>query len=513
MSRLEDNHRHAAREGAPTGADWFGIGAMGALLVCSLILFARVMATGMLSNSTLGLIMVALLVLAAVSVFVLLPVRRSKLGKVLGGAVALLLCVAMLWGVGAAGSLQSALSRISGRTVKSDIIAVIVTADDPAQELADTEGYTFGYAAELDRENTDTLMEHIKAELQDVKDASFDDIFRLADALYDDEVDAIILNKGYLTLLESNEDYADFSRQTKIIYEHEITREIVIDTNREDVTRKPFVVFCNGIDARNSNLSVNSNSDVNILAVINPRTHQILLINTPRDYYVPLHMNGKMDKLTHAGVYGIEESMGTLADLYNVEIPYYVRLNFFGLVDIVDALGGVDVNSPMAFTTNTMEIPNEYGYLVDGIAYSFPEGPVHLTGREALAFSRERYAFRDGDMQRGRNQMEVIRGIVNKAISPAILSRYQDVLNAVADAFITNLTYEEIAALVQMQQKDMQGWNVTTYAVGMGDGNTMQPTYSAGVAWVMPPDYETVNTARDLIQQVLNGETPQVPAQ
>lgn len=511
MNRLEGKHASASHTPDYTVIDWFGLVTMALLLVCSLVLFARVMATGMLTNGSLAAVMAALLIVNAVSVCVQLPLRRNKLGKLITGAVALILSIAMLFGTSAMGSLQEALSRISGHTTKSDIIAVIVTADDPAQELIDAEGYTFGYAKELDRQNTDTLMTHIRESLHDVKNASFETLTDLADALYDDQVDAIILNKGYLSVLEGTEGYEDFSAQTRIIYEHEITREITIDVDRSDVTRKPFVVFCNGIDARSSNLSVNTNSDVNILAVVNPRTREVLLINTPRDYYVALHMNGQMDKLTHAGVYGVEESMGTLADLYDVEIPYYVRVNFFGLVDIVDALGGVDVVSPMAFTTNTMEIPNENGYLVDGMVYSFPAGEIHLNGREALAFSRERYSFSDGDMQRGRNQMEVIRGIVDKVTSPSILSNYQNLLKAVSDSFVTNIDYNQITSLVQMQQRDNRGWHITTYAVGMGDGNTYQSTYSAGVAWVMPPDYNTVNVAKDLIRQVMEGQTPVIP--
>ncbi len=511
MSRLEEKRSRASRAPEFNSIDWFGLGMMAAMLICSLVLFARVMATGMLANGTVVLVMAVLLCINAVSVFIQLPMRRNKLGKLICGGVSVLLCVAMLIGAGAAGSLQAALSRISGKTTKSDIIAVIVNTDDPAQELIDTEGYTFGYARELDRENSDLLMEHIRSSLQDVEDATFETLTDLADALYDDQVDALILNKGYLAVLEGTEGYEDFSRQTRIIYEHEITREIVIDVDRSDVTRKPFVVFCNGIDARSSDMTVNSNSDVNILAVVNPRTREVLLINTPRDYYVPLHRNGQMDKLTHAGVYGVEEIMGTLSDLYDVDIPYYVRINFFGLVDIVDAVGGVDVVSPMAFTTNTMEIPDEYGNLIDGVYFTFPAGQIHLTGREALAFSRERYSFTDGDMQRGRNQMEVIRSIVSKVTSPSVLANYQELLQAVSDSFVTNIDYDQITSLAQMQQRDNRSWHVTTYAVGMGEGSTYQQTYSAGIAWVMPPDYNMVNIAKDLIRQVMDGEVPVIP--
>jgi len=169
------------------------------------------------------------------------------------------------------------------------------------------------------------------------------------------------------------------------------------------------------------------------------------------------------------------------------------------------------VESPMEFTTNTMEIPDEHG---DGFTeryYTFPEGKIHLNGREALAFSRERYSFADGDLQRGRNQMEVIKGIVDKATSAAVLANYQSFLNAVSDSFITNINYDEVLKLVKLQQKSGQDWNITTYAVSGSGEDPMQDTYTAGVAWVMWPDYDTVYTAKELIRQVMDGEVPVVP--
>ena len=186
-------------------------------------------------------------------------------------------------------------------------------------------------------------------------------------------------------------------------------------------------------------------------------------------------------------------------------------MNFNGLVDIVDALGGITVESPMEFTTNTMEIPDEGGDGFIQTYYSFPEGKVHLSGREALAFSRERYSFVDGDNQRGKNQMAVIKGIVEKASSSAVLGNFQGFLKAVSDSFITNLSYEEMTKLAKLYQKSGDDWNITTYSVGMGYGDTTQDTYTYGYAWVMPPDYDTVNTAKELIRQVMDGEIPVVP--
>ena len=253
-----------------------------------------------------------------------------------------------------------------------------------------------------------------------------------------------------------------------------------------------------------------SRSDVNILAVVNPKTRQILLVNTPRDYYLPLAFNGELDKLTHAGMYGVQESMAVLDNLYGTKTSYYGRINFWGLIDIVDALGGIDVYSDFAFTTDAGDVRG-YGYN----EYSYTEGWNHMNGIEALTFSRERYSFSDGDNQRGKNQMKVIQAIIEKATSPSVLANYQDLLKAVSDNFITNISYDQISSLVQMMQKNGASWNIQTMSATQGSGDTMQPCYSAygELLYVMPPDYDSVNRIREVIDQVMNGEEIVLPAE
>jgi len=493
-----------------TPVDHFGTGSMIALLACSLVLFAKLTASDLLVGKNIFLLALVLFALNAVSVIIQTPLRRDKTGKLICGIAATLLSLTMLWGMSGVSSAQAALARITGHFIETDVIAVIVRSDDPAQDIADTAGYTFGYAQNLDASNTQQLLSHLDEALGGTKTRSYEGLTDLADALYDDEVGAIILNKGYISLLTDKEGYSDFSRQTRIIYEHTITHEINLPTGKTDVT-SPFIVYCSGIDSLENDLNAKSRSDTNILAVVNPSTHQVLLVNTPRDYYLPLAFNGEMDKLTHAGLYGISESMAILDNLYGTDTSYYVRVNFRGLMDIVDALGGIDVESPMAFTTKPMGSPNDDGTGLDIQVYSFPEGRVHLNGREALAFSRERDSFVDGDNQRGKNQMTVIKGIAAKATSAAVLSHFQDVLGAVSNAFITNIDYDQILTLIKQEQKSNADWHFTTYAVTQGAGDTTQYTYTYGYAWVMWPDYDSVETAKELIRQVLDGEVPTPP--
>ena len=508
MDKQRESFR--ARRIRRTKLDWFGIIMMFVLLVCSLAIFARLMATKMLTTTNMVLIMVALLVVNGLHIFVQLPLRRNKLGKLICGVLAVVLSVVMIYGTVAAGAVQSALNKISGIMVEKQVTAVIVMKEDDATELGDTRGYKFGILANRDQENTQKLLSAMQESMGQIDTREYETPADMADALDDDEIQAMILNEGYISLLTEQEDYSDFSSHTKIIYEYVTEHEITSIKPSGSITKQPFVIYCSGSDERDSDINAKSRSDVNILAVVNPKTRQILLINTPRDYYLPLAFNGELDKLTHAGMYGVQESMAVLDNLYGTKTSYYGRINFWGLIDIVDALGGIDVYSDYAFDAAAGDVEG-YGYR----SFSFSEGWNHLEGQEALAFSRERYSFSDGDNQRGKNQMKVIQAIIEKATSPSVLAKYQDLLKAVSDNFITNISYDQISSLVQMMQKDGASWNIQTMSATQGSGDTMQPCYSSygELLYVMPPDYDSVNRIREVIDQVMNGEEIVLPAE
>lgn len=493
-----------------TKVDWFGIIMMFVLLVCSLAIFARLMATKMLTTTNLVLIMAALLVVNGLHIFVQLPLRRNKLGKLICGVLAVLLSAGMIYGTVAAGAVQSALSKISGIMVEKQVTAVIVMKEDEAADLGDTKGYRFGILADRDTENTRQILAAMEKSMGTVETTAYDTPAEMADALYDDEVQALILNEGYIPLLTEQENYRDFSDRTKIIYEYVTEHEITAIKPTGSITKQPFVVYCSGSDERDSDINAKTRSDVNILAVVNPKTRQILLINTPRDYYLPLAFNGEMDKLTHAGLYGIQESMAVLDNLYGTKTSYYGRVNFWGLIDVVDALGGIDVYSDYSFTTSAGDVAG-YGYRT----YSYTEGWNHLDGLEALMFARERHSFSDGDNQRGRNQMKVVQAIIEKAASPSVLANYQDLLKALSENFATNISYDQITSLVQMMQKEGFSWNIQAMSAREGSGDTYQYCYSApgDPLYVMPPDYEYVNTIKSVVDQVMNGEEIVIPSE
>ncbi len=277
-----------------------------------------------------------------------------------------------------------------------------------------------------------------------------------------------------------------------------VTSGLLTGAEANKITKEPFVVYLSGVDNRGE-LTENARSDVNILVVVNPVTKQAALINTPRDYYVDLAGTESKDKLTHAGLYGVETSMATLGNLYGVDVDHYIRINFAGFISIIDAIGGVDVYSDQAFTS--VGSPGYYD------PTTFAEGWNHLDGKSALAFARERHAFKTGDIQRGINQMKVIDAMANKLKSPALLMSFSKLMDAAADCFVTSFSQEQISALVRMQLGDLASWDIQSYTV-TGSGAKSSKCYSAKgqSLYVMKPDENSVNEAKALIAAVLGGE-------
>ena len=490
-----------------TGADRFGILTFFLLLISSGFLAARLLTTGVLTQKLTLLLLSVLAGLNVLFAVTQLPRWRNKLWKLVLGLVALVLSAGMIYATVATNAVLETLSRVSS-TGSVKTVVVRVRENDSAQEIGDTFGYTYGYLAQTDTDTTDALLTHLKEGLGQVKTKSYDTPTALADALYNREVDAVILGKGMVSTLKQTDGYKDFTSRTREIYTYDVTHESDPIAPNANISRQPFVVYCSGTDERISDTLLNTRSDANILAVVNPSTHKILLVNIPRDYYLPLPFNGEMDKLTHFSVYsdkGMDEPIEALNTLLGVKADYYARVNFSGLMDIVDALGGIDVTSPVDFTTVAMEMPNENG---DGgyhdESFTFTEGVNHLNGREALAFSRERSAFAQGDVQRGRNQMAVLQAIIDKATSPAILSGYQDVLKAVSDSVLTNMPQQDILKLVKLQLEDKVDWDISTYTLS---GTTdMQDCFTTGFPLsVLVPDESSVAAARRMIQELING--------
>jgi LCP family protein required for cell wall assembly len=305
--------------------------------------------------------------------------------------------------------------------------------------------------------------------------------------LQNGDVSMVVLKTSYLRTLQqlnNNELYLSF----QILATFKVPVTSTSTTVNGDVSQ-PFAVLISGIDTY-GDVAKTSRSDVNIVAVVNPKSHKILLVNTPRDYYVQLHgTTGVKDKLTHAGLYGVEMTSATLGDLYGVDIKYNVRINFSSLVNLVDTLGGVDVESA-------------YNFSADG--EKFVEGTNHLNGKQALAFSRERHSFEAGDRTRGENQMRVIVAIIAKLNSPSTIIKYQEILNGLQGTFQTNMSTQDLTSFIRTQIETIRKWDVSSISVN-GSGAS-DVTYSAGnqKLYVMIPDQTSVDSASNAMKRLLN---------
>lgn len=372
------------------------------------------------------------------------------------------------------------------------------------QERAETEDYyvvvrkASSYDHVEDIENKTVYFFQIEDDVQselenkvEVQLEAQNSLTQLGNDLLDEELDVIFISSSQHAIL--SEEIKNFEQDTKIIYTatHEIEKIIGTAGNSNSkytVENGIFNVMISGIDTSGSIRNV-GRSDANIIATINTKTHEVLLTSIPRDYYVTLHSKKAKDKLTHSGIYGINETVTTVEDLLDIDINYYVRVNFSTVVELVDTLGGIEVYSDYDFTRGN---------------YHFNKGYNYIYGDAALVFSRERQSFAAGDNQRVKNQQHVIEAIMKKVLnSSTILTKYTSILNALEDNFQTNIAQSEISSLVKDQLNNMSSWTIKTNALtGTGASRT---TYSLGssYAYVMIPDLDSVDNAKQEIEDVM----------
>lgn len=376
---------------------------------------------------------------------------------------------------------------------------VVVEKDSEYKDIHDLRGKTvatYNENLEIYQEALKKLQALVKIELKEV-----DSIGALSSSLADHSADGVLISavhQGVLDDLAPNEK-ARFSENTRIIYtiEVRVDAKTSISENKIDISTEPFTVYISGIDAYGDISSMQrGRSDVNMLATVNPQTHEVLLTSIPRDYYVQLHgTTGNRDKLTHAGIYGVQMSVETLEDLLDIEIDYYLKVNFSTVVNLVDTIGGIDVYSDQQFVPWTNR------------NITIPKGNVHMDGAMALAFARERKSYATGDRHRVQNQQDVIAAIIKKISgSTVILTKYAEILDNLSSSITTNIGKDEISSLVKMQLQDMPSWQIGQYSLNGSDSHNF--TYSMGqqLLYVMEPNPETVKTAHDNIMMVIEGK-------
>lgn len=341
----------------------------------------------------------------------------------------------------------------------------------------------------IDDNNTKNSINKLKNDANiTFTDNKFPNVGELIASMQNNESNAVVIDESYYEILEENE--SEMINNINIIYKYKIAIKKNSKKNKIN-TNNPFILYLSGTDSREGVKQV-ARSDVNIVAVINPKSHKILLISIPRDYYVQLHgTTGIKDKLTHAGIYGIDKSINTIEDLLDIDINHYLKVSFSTVIESVDVIGGIDIDSDKNFTAHTNK------------NCSFIEGTQHVDGACALAFARERYTYTSGDRHRGENQEQVISKMITKLSNPKYLVKYNDILKSIDGSFETSMSYDEITSLVKDELDTLASWEIETYNLD-GSGASL-PTYSMGSQnlYVMIPYESTIITAKEKIKEFI----------
>ena len=370
-------------------------------------------------------------------------------------------------------------------SIKKEVTSyyVVVLKDSKYEEISDLYGKTMLYYINIDED----VLSKLKLELIY---STTKNIEQLKDKLYTKKVESILISDLIKEDLEDK--YEDFSSKTRILQTIDITKEVEDITKKVSIKNTAFNVLISGMDSY-GNINKTTRNDVNMVVTINPNTNKMLLTSIPRDYYVQLHgKKGYKDKLTHAGIYGINTAVQTIEDLFNIDINYYVKVNFTTVVDLVDKIGPIEIYSDKDLN-------------LDGCKYVVGNNAVN--GKCALRFARERHSYLEGDNHRVKNQQEVIKGIFNKLkSSPNILADYNSVLEVMNGKFATNIEMSELTSFIKYEVEDIGKYEIISTQVD-GTGS-MEYTYSYPhqKLYVMFPNEQSVSNAKEDIEKISNGE-------
>lgn len=435
-----------------------------------------------------------------VSIFVMLSLVLLWLFKSKGyGAkiVTMLITVAILFSVPKLTTIAKFVGNVTGASKDTHVVEVLVMRESKFESLSDLKNYS-GYVGGntvMDKSNVIFVRDEItRLEKFDIALKDYSQYDTMMKDFYAGDLEVIILSNAHKSLVE--EDYPDLEAETRVLKSYTHTTDVDILDRDVNVTKETFSIFVTGIDTAGS-VSKVSRSDVNMIVTVNPVTRQILMTSMPRDYFVKLHTEGKMDKLTHAGLYGVMESVNTLEDLLNsqvdekIEIDYYLRVNFTSVTKIVDALGGVNVESKYNFTTR------------DG--YKFKLGTNHVNGNAALSFVRERKNVQGGDKTRIIHQQALLTGVINKMLSPAVITNFNQVMSSVGGSFELSLKDKEVNQLLRYQLDKGGSWDIIQ--IQLDGTGASKVTYSGGnrKLYVMDPDFGTVQNAAEMILKMTHG--------
>lgn len=465
------------------------------LLVLSGFAAYQIVTLNVLPSNLLLPVILIIVILNAILILLINFVTHAIWTKVISVILVILVGCTMGFGNVYLYETYSTLTSVTGAekgSIKNTIS--VITKTDHDEDIQSLKNEKIGVLRNIDSVGTKKCQTKLKKYSFSYK--KYDNLQALVKALYEDEVQAIVMNEIYRANVEEMEEYSGFSNETKSIYQavyytNNKNDALVVD----DITKNPFTIFVSGNDTY-GDIDELSRSDVDMIVTVNPTTSTVLMVNIPRDYYVQTSYGN--DKLTHTGMYGIEETKQTVENLLGIDINYTFRVNFSSAEDIVDALDGVDIEVPKGMAVERLNAD----WALEGVH----EGWNHLNGARALAYARERHAYVDGDIQRAKNQQQVLEAIIKKAASSKILTNYTKLLKSFKNAFDTNMSTNEITALLQYELQAMPNWKFQNYVLRGTNSSAVCASMAQELSVVMPEDY-CVSIARQKIEAVLDGKS------
>lgn len=400
------------------------------------------------------------------------------------------------------GGLLSNMTNVAKHS--KNTVSIVVKESSDMKKKTDLAGRSVGTLANINTTGSKKILKELTNSGISMEQKEFGSMTEMLESFYNGEVDSIVISESSRSQITDMEAYANFDSNTRVVYQ---TSYKVENTDKakavSNITNTPFNVLISGSDTRGG-FDENGRSDVIMVATVNPKTGTILLTSVPRDFYVTTACDagdgcqqGALDKITHTGIHGTNTTKRTVEQLLGIEINYTFKVGFDTVTDIVDAVGGIDVNvEPGYECSNFLHAPG----------LSVHAGINHLNGEQALGYARERYAYSEGDRQRTKNQQQVLMGIVDKITSPAVVTNYASIMDSMSDTFSTTMSSQEISDLIKYQLNSNPKWKMEQYMVN-GTGDTLMCAELGNAAYVMVPDQSTVTTAKNKINAVLAGKS------
>lgn len=400
------------------------------------------------------------------------------------------------------GGLLSSMTNVAKHS--KNTVSIVVKESSDMKKKTDLAGRSVGTLANINTVGSKKILKELTNSGISMEQKEFGSLTEMLESFYNGEVDSIVISESSRSQITDIDAYKDFDNNTRVVYQTSYKVENTDKANAvSNITNTPFNVLISGSDTRGG-FDENGRSDVIMVATVNPKTGTVLLTSVPRDFYVTTACDagdgcqeGALDKITHTGIHGTNTTKRTVEKLLGIEINYTFKVGFDTVTDLVDAIGGIDVTVAPGYAVDSfLMIPS----------FSVHEGVNHLNGQQALAYSRERYAYSEGDRQRTKNQQQVLMGIVDKITSPAIVTNYASIMDSMSDTFSTTMSSQEISDLIKYQLNKNPKWKMEQYMVN-GTGDTLMCAELGDAAYVMVPDQSTVTTAKNKINAVLAGKS------